>query len=148
MGDDERAYKDFLRLRPELTHNILNPEAQDEITVTAENRYKLIYFVQLQARRGKMKLVSDLARQLDNSFIQGRTRQNIHYARWLFFRQHGEKAKAMILSIMNNGWLPDYNANSYPESIMKQLFIDLGLGDEVYQALVNKNRAQVVAGLD
>jgi DNA-binding winged helix-turn-helix (wHTH) protein/Tfp pilus assembly protein PilF len=148
MGDDEKVYKDFLRLRPELAHNILNPEAQGEMTVTAENRYNLIYFVQLQARRGKMQLVSDLAQQLDNSFIQGDAPQNIYYARWLLFRQHREKAKTMILSMMNNGWLPDYNANSFPEAIMKQLFIDVDLGDKTYQALLNRNRAQVLAGLD
>ena len=148
MGDDEKAYKAFLQLRPELAYNILNPEAQGELTVTAENRYKLIYFVQLQARRGKMQLVSDLARQLDNSFAQGHAPQDIYYARWLFFRQHGEKAKTMILSLMNNGWLPDYNANLYPEAIMQQLFIDVGLGEKTYQALLNRNRAQVVVGLD
>jgi len=64
------------------------------------------------------------------------------------FRQHREKAKTMILSMMNNGWLPDYNANLYPEAIMKQLFIDVGLGEKSYQALLNRNRAQVVAGID
>jgi DNA-binding winged helix-turn-helix (wHTH) protein/TolB-like protein/Tfp pilus assembly protein PilF len=148
MGDDEKVYKAFLRLRPELAHNILNPETQGEITVTAKNRYRLIRFVQLQARRGKMQSVSDLAQQLDNSFTQGHAPQNIHYARWLLFRQHREKAKTMILSMMKNGWLPDYNTDSYPEAIMKQLFIDLGLGDKTYQTLLNKNRAQVVAGLD
>ncbi len=148
MGDDEKAYKDFLRLRPDLADKILDPEERGEITVTAKNRYKLVYFVQLQARRGKMQLFSDLAQQLDNSFIQGDAPQNIYYARWLVFRQHGEKAKTMILSMMNNGWLPDYNANSFPEAIMKQLFIDVGLGDKTYQALLNRNRAQVVAGLD
>ena len=148
MGDDEKAYKAFLRLRPELADNILNREAEGEITVTAENRYKLIYFVQLQARRGKMQLVSDLAQQLDNSFAQREAPQDIYYARWLLFRQRTEEAKTMILSMMNNGWLPDYNANLYPEAIMKQLFIDLGLGDKTYQALLNRNRVQVLAGLD
>lgn len=148
MEDYEKAYKDFLRLRPELADHILNPEAQGEITVTAENRYKLIYFVQLQARRGKMKLVSDLAQQLDNSFAQRNTSQNIYYARWLLFRQHREEAKTMILSMMNNGWLPDYSAQFSPEAIMKQLFIDVGLGDKTYQVLLNINRAQVVAELN
>jgi tetratricopeptide (TPR) repeat protein len=148
MGDDEKTYKAFLRLRPDLADNILNSEAGSEITVTAENRYKLIYFVQLQAQRGKMHLVSDLAQQLDNSFSQGDAPQNIYYARWLLFRQQEEKVKTMILSMMNNGWLPDYNANLYPETIMKQLFIDLGLGEKTYQTLLNKNRAQVLAGLD
>jgi hypothetical protein len=148
MGDDEKAYKAFLRLLPELADNIVNPEVQGEITVTAENRYKLIYFVQLQVRRGNMYLVSDLAQQLDNSFAQGNAPQSIYYARWLLFRQHREKAKTMILYMMDNGWLPDYNANLYPEAIMKQLFIDLGLGDKTYQDLLNRNRAQVLAGLD
>jgi len=148
MGDDEKAYNAFLRLRPKLAHNILNPEAQGEIIVSAENRYKLMYFVQLQARRGNMQLVSDLAQQLDNSSAQGHAPQYIHYARWLLFRQHTEEAKTMILSVMHNGWLPDYNADNFPEAIMKQLFIDVGLGDKTYQALLNKNRAQVVAGLD
>jgi DNA-binding winged helix-turn-helix (wHTH) protein/tetratricopeptide (TPR) repeat protein len=148
MGDDEKAYKDFLRLRPELAHNILNPEAQGEISVSAENRYLLTYFVQLQARRGNMQLVNDLALQLDNSFAQREAPLDIYYARWLLFRQRTEEAKTMILSMMNNGWLPDYNANLYPEAIMKQLFIDLGIGDKTYQALLNKNRAQVVVGLD
>jgi DNA-binding winged helix-turn-helix (wHTH) protein/TolB-like protein/Tfp pilus assembly protein PilF len=148
MGNDEKAYNDFLRLRPELAHNILNPEAQGEITVTDKNRYKLMYFVQLQARRGKMQLVSDLAQQLDNSFAQGHAPQYIHYARWLVFRQHQEEAKTMILSMMHNGWLPDYNADYFPEAIMKQLFIDVGLSDKTYQALLNKNRALVVAELD
>ena len=147
MGDDEKAYKAFLRLRPELADNVVNSEIQGEITVTDENRYKLTYFVQLQARRGKMQLVSDLAQQLDNSFV-GHAPQDIYYARWLLFRQHREKAKTMILSMMSNGWLPDYNANLYPETIMKQLFIDVGLGDKTYQALLNKNRAQVMAGFD
>lgn len=148
MGDDEKAYKDFLRLRPELAHNILNPEAQGEITVADENRYLLTYFVQLQARRGKMQLVSDLAQQLDNSFAQEDAPQDIYYARWLLFRQHREEAKTMILSMMDSGWLPDYNANLYPAAIMKQLFIDVGLGGETYQALLNKNRALVLAGLN
>jgi len=148
MGDDEKAYKDFLRLRPELAHTILNSEVQGELIVTAENRYLLTYFVQLQARRGKMQLVSDLAQQLDNSFIQEQAPQDIYYARWLLFRQHKEKAKTMILSMMNNGWLPDYNANLFPEAIMKQLFIDVGLGEKNYQALLNRNRAQVVTGLN
>jgi len=148
MGDDEKAYLDFLRLRPEFADSILNPEATGDISVTTKNRYKLIYFVQLQARRGKMQLVNDLAQKLDNSFAQRETSPNIYYARWLLFRQHREKAKTMILSMMNNGWLPDYNAKHFPEAIMKQLFIDLGLGDKTYQALLNKNRKQVVAGLD
>jgi len=148
MGDDEKAYKEFLRLQPELAKHILNPATQGEITVTAKNRNLLTYFVQLQARRGSMQLVSDLAHQLDNSFDQGNTRQDIYYARWLLFRQHKEKAKTMILSMMNNGWLPDYNAYLYPEAIMKQLFIDVGLGDEAYQTFLNKNRAQVLAGLN
>jgi DNA-binding winged helix-turn-helix (wHTH) protein/TolB-like protein/Tfp pilus assembly protein PilF len=148
MGEDEKAYKVFLKLRPDLADNILNSEAQGEITVTAKNRYNLIYFVQLQARRGKMQLVSDLAQQLDNSFAQGDVPQNIYYARWLLFRQQREKAKTMILSMMHNGWLPDYNANLYPETIMKQLFIDVGLGNKTYQTLLNRNRAQVVATLD
>jgi len=148
MGNDEKAYKDFLRLRPDLARNILNSEVQSEVTVTGENHYLLTYFVLLQSRRGKMHLVSDLAQQLDNSFAQGDPPQNIYYARWLLFRQHREKAKTMILSMMNNGWLPDYNANLYPEAIMKQLFIDVGLGEKNYQALLNRNRAQVVAGID
>jgi len=146
MGDDEGAYRNFLRLRPELAHTILNPEAGD-ITVTAVNRNKLTYFVQLQARRGNMAIVSDLAQKLDNSFVE-HSRQDIYYARWLLFRQRKEEAKAMILNIMNKGWLPDYNADSFPEAIMKQLFIDVGLGDKTYQALLNTNRAQVLAGFD
>jgi DNA-binding winged helix-turn-helix (wHTH) protein/TolB-like protein/Tfp pilus assembly protein PilF len=148
MGEDEKAYKAFLQLRPELADNILNSEAKGEITVTAENRYKLIYFVQLQAQRGKMQLVSNLAQQLDNSFAQGDAPQNIYYARWLLFRQQREKAKTMILNMLNNGWLPDYNANLYPETIMKQLFIDVGLDDKTFQALLNKNRVQVLEGVD
>jgi DNA-binding winged helix-turn-helix (wHTH) protein/TolB-like protein/Tfp pilus assembly protein PilF len=148
MGDYEKAYKDFLRLRPKLADNLINPEAHGEIIVTTKNRYKLIYFVQLQARRGKMKLVSDLAEQLDNSFAQRYTSQNIYYARWLLFRQHKEKAKTMILSMMNNGWLPDYSAKFSPESNMKKLFTDVGLDDKTYQSLLKINRAQVVAGLD
>lgn len=148
MGDDEKAYKNFLRLRPDLADDLLNSEAQGEITVTAENRSLLTYFVQLQARRGKMQSVSDLAQQLDNSFDQEHASQGINYARWLLFRQHKEKAKTLILRLMNNGWLPDYNANLYPEAIMKQLFIDVGLGEQTYQALLNKNRAQVLAGVD
>ncbi|NQZ89748.1 MAG: winged helix-turn-helix domain-containing protein [Colwellia sp.] len=148
MGDDEKAYKAFLRLRPELARNILNPEPQGEQTVTANNRYKLIYFVQLQARRGKMKLVSDLAQQLDNSFAKRATSKNIYYARWLLFRKQKEKAKTMMLSMMNDGWLPDYSAEFSPEAIMKQLFIDVGLGDKTYQALLKRNRAQVLAGFN
>jgi DNA-binding winged helix-turn-helix (wHTH) protein/TolB-like protein/Tfp pilus assembly protein PilF len=148
MGEDEKAYKAFLRLRPELADNILNSEVEGEITVTAENRYKLVYFVQLQAQRGKMELVSELALQLDNSFAQGDVSPNIYYARWLLFRQQREKAKSMILSMMNNGWLPDYNANLYPETIMRKLFIDVGLNDNTYQKLLNRNRAEVVVGLD
>jgi len=148
MGDDEKAYKEFLRLLPELANHILNPETQGEIAITATNRNLLTYFVQLQNRRGNMQLVSDLAQQLDNSFVQRSARENIYYARWLLFRQHKEKAKTMIISMMNNGWLPDYNAYLYPEAIMNKLFIDVGLGDKTYQTLLNRNRAQVLAGLD
>jgi len=148
MGDDEEAYQAFLRLLPELAHNILNPEARGKIELTAKNRNLLTYFVQLQAKRGKMPLVSDLAQQLDNSLAQSHVRKDIYYARWLLFRQHKEKAKNMILSMMNNGWLPDYNAYLYPEAIMKQLFIDVGLGDKTYQALLERNRVKVMAGLD
>jgi len=36
----------------------------------------------------------------------------------------------------------------YPEAIMKQLFIDVGLGDKTYQALLERNRVKVMAGLD
>ena len=97
MGDDEKAYKDFLRLRPELAHNILNPDAPGEIILSAENRYLLTYFVQLQARRGNMQLVNDLALQLDNSFAQREAPLDIYYARWLLFRQRTEEAKTMIL---------------------------------------------------
>ncbi len=147
IGDDEKAYKEFLRLRPELADNILNSEAQGEITMTAKNRYKLMYYIQLQVRRGNMHLVSDLAQQLDKSFAQGHTPQDIRYARWLLFRQHKEATKAMILSMMHNGWLPDYSTDYFPEANMKQLFIDLGLGEKNYQTLLSKNRAQVVDGL-
>ena len=148
IGDDEKAYKAFLRLRPGLTQNIINPTQHGEITVTTKNRYKLIYFVQLQARRGKMKLVSDLAKQLDNSFAKKATSQNIYYARWLLFRKQEEKAKAMILSMMNDGWLPDYSAEFSPEALMKQLFIDVGIGDKTYQTLLNKNRVKVLEGVN
>jgi len=148
MGDDEKGYEEFLRLQPELAKHILNPETQGEITVTAKNRNLLTYFVQLQVRRGNMQLVSDLAQQLDNNFLQGNAREDIYYARWLLFRQHREKAKTMILSMMNKGWLPDYNAYLYPEAIMKKLFIDVGLGDKFYQVLLDRNRVQVLAGLD
>jgi hypothetical protein len=148
IGDDETAYNAFLRLRPELVHNILNRETQGEIIVTDKNRNKLMYFVQLQARRGNAHLVSDLAKQLDNNFAQGHVPQYIHYARWLLFRQRPEEAKSMLLTMMHNGWLPDYNADHFPEAIMKQLFIDLGLGDKIYQTLLNRNREQVVARVD
>ena len=49
---------------------------------------------------------------------------------------------------MNNGWLPDYNAKLYPESIMTQLFMGTGLGVEAYQVLLQKNREQVTAGFE
>jgi DNA-binding winged helix-turn-helix (wHTH) protein/TolB-like protein/predicted Zn-dependent protease len=148
MRDDEKAYKEFLRLRPELADNILSRAAQGERISTAKNRYKLMYYVQLQARRGNMHLVSDLAQQLDNSFAHGDVPQDTRYARWLLFRQHKEAAKTMILSMMHNGWLPDYNSVYFADANMKQLFIDVGLGKESYQTLLNKNRAQVVAGLE
>jgi DNA-binding winged helix-turn-helix (wHTH) protein/tetratricopeptide (TPR) repeat protein len=148
MGDDERAYKEFLRLRPNLADNILKPEGLEEIAITTKNRYKLMYYIQLQARRGNMQLVNDLAQQLDNSFAQEHAPQNIRYARWLLFRQHKEAAKTMILSMMHNGWLPDYNSVYFADANMTQLFIDVGLGEKSYQTLLNKNRTQVLAGLD
>jgi len=148
MGDDEQAYEVFLRLLPELAHQLRSQQASAEIVISAENRNLLAFFVQLQARRGKMDLVRDLSQQLDDNFAQRGNPQNIYYARWLLFRGEKEKAKSMIMGMMNNGWLPDYNAYLYPEAIMKQLFIDLELGDKTYQDLLNRNRAQVVADFD
>jgi len=148
MGDDEQAYDVFLQLLPKLAHQVRSRQASAEIAITAENRNLLAFYVQLQARRKKMDLVTDLAQQLDNSFSQRGNAQNIYYARWLLFRGEQEKAQNMILAMMNNGWLPDYNAYLYPEAIMKQLFINLGLGEKKYQSLIARNRAQVVPNLD
>lgn len=144
MGEDEKAYNAFLRLRPELASKIHPLAPQGKLAVTAQNRYKLMYFVQLQARRGNMHLVNDFAGKIDNSFALGHAPQNIYYARWLLFRQRTEKVKTMILNMMNNGRLPDYDADLFPEAIMKQLFIDTGLGGQTYQGLLSQDHGQVV----
>ena len=95
-----------------------------------------------------MQLVEALAAQLDRSFEQGDSPQDIYYARWLLFRRHQEQSKALILRLMNNGWLPDYNAKMYPKAIMTQLFMETGLGVKAYQVLLQKNREQVTAGFE
>ncbi|MGB0899392.1 MAG: tetratricopeptide repeat protein, partial [Psychrobium sp.] len=145
FGDAERVYQAFLRLRPELADKILHQEKFGDVDIGDDNAYLIAYFVQLQAKRGKFESVSALAQLLDRTFTQGYLLQDIYYARWLLFRGHKEQAQTLILRIMHDGWLPDYNAQLYPETIMLQLFIDAGLKRDDYQKLLDNNRAKVLA---
>jgi len=147
LGDEEKVYQAFLRLRPALADKILHQEKFGDVDIEDDNAYLIAYFVQLQAKRGEFESVSALAQLLDRTFSQGYLLQDIYYARWLLFRGHKERAKALIIKLMHDGWLPDYNAQLYPETIMKQLFIDTGLGRDAYQELVKKNRVQVSASM-
>lgn len=148
FGDAEKVYQAFLRLRPELADKILHQEKFGDVDIGDDNAYLIAYFVQLQAKRGKFESVSALAQLLDRTFTQGYLLQDIYYARWLLFRGHKERAQTLILRLMRDGWLPDYNAQLYPETIMLQLFIDAGLKRDDYQKLLDNNRAKVLAELN
>lgn len=145
LQQNEKAYAAFLKLRPDLAKYVLNQENNAAIEVTASNRKLLAYFVQLQARRGAMNSVNQLAQQLDESFAKEDTPRDIYYARWLLFRGDKDLAKKETINLMKNGWLPDYNAQLYPEAIMQKLFIETDLGKETYQAMLEQNRAKVIA---
>ena len=147
LGDDEKAYQAFLRLRPALADKIVHQAQFGDVNIGDDNAYLIAYFVQLQAKRGEFESVSALAQLLDRTFSQGYLLQDIYYARWLLFRGHKERATALILKLMHDGWLPDYNAQLYPETIMQQLFIDTGLGGDAYHELLDKNRTLVSAGM-
>ncbi|MCG7530401.1 winged helix-turn-helix domain-containing protein [Psychrobium sp. MM17-31] len=148
FGDAEKVYQAFLRLRPELADKLLHQEKFGDVDIGDDNAYLIAYFVQLQAKRGKFESVSALAQLLDRTFTQGYLLQDIYYARWLLFRGHKERAQTLILRLMHDGWLPDYNAQLYPETIMLQLFIDAGLKRDDYQKLLDNNRAKVLAELN
>lgn len=135
MGDYEQAYKTFLQLRPELSSS--------DIAVNQDNRYQLIYYVRLQYQRNNMHLVAALAEKIERSFATIPAKDNIYYAQWLVLRGQKEQAKAMILSLMHNGWLPDYDADLFPEAIMVQLFINTALGQQAFDHLLSINRDQV-----
>lgn len=143
LGDDEKSYQAFLHLRPALADKILHQEQFGDVNIGDDNAHLIAHFVQLQAKRGEFESVSALAQLLDRTFSQGYLLQDIYYARWLLFRGNKERAKALILKLMHDGWLPDYNAQLYPETIIQQLFIDAGLGGDTYQELLDKNREQV-----
>lgn len=148
FGDAEKVYQAFLRLRPALADKILHQEKFGDVDIGDDNAYLIAYFVQLQARRGEFESVSALAQLLDRTFAQGYLLQDIYYARWLLFRGHKERAQTLILRLMHDGWLPDYNAQLYPETIMLQLFVDTGLERDDYQKLLDSNRAKVFAELN
>ncbi|NQZ90495.1 MAG: winged helix-turn-helix domain-containing protein [Colwellia sp.] len=136
MGKYQAALGTLLKYNPEL--------AKVYTVVTEQNmeRFLLYYLLQVQLPL-QAKLTTNQLSQLALLFNELST-ASIAQAEWYLLQGNIEQAQDTILAMFNDGWLPDYNNDMYPEARMKKLFINTELGEQKYQLLLKINRELVI----
>ncbi|MCJ8268503.1 MAG: hypothetical protein MJK04_03785, partial [Psychrosphaera sp.] len=85
-----------------------------------------------------------LVEKLDQWFATTAPKPNYYLAAWLVDRGQMVSAKLMLLTLMQDGWLPDFNEDMLAEQKMRALFVAVGLGEGVFDGLLAENRGMVM----
>ncbi|MBV1908005.1 MAG: winged helix-turn-helix domain-containing protein [Kangiellaceae bacterium] len=135
-GHFQQALDNLLKYQPQIS--------QPDISVNLNNHYILATYTQLMNKLFRRSEVAELEEQLDRWFIENLVNHDVSYAQWLLFRGQSDKAKILLLKLMEQGWLPDFNVSVYPQTKMRQLFIESGLGEPLFIQLLKDNRDKVL----
>jgi len=132
MGEYEVALDTLLQSNSEIS--------KTETIVTEKNIEVFLLYHYLQRHIPQQAKLAEA--QLNQLALLFNSQQDpsISQAHWYLLQRDITKSKEVVLNMLNTGWLPDYNSDMYPEARMKKLFIDTGLGEQKYEALLEKNR--------
>lgn len=131
-GEVDEAYRLLLRYAPELKNG--------EFVITQDNQYLLAFYLYLQHQRQQLQTEQALLERLDQWFVDNPPTQDHYYALWLAFRGHPD-AQKVLLALMEQGWLPDFNEDMLAVERLRQAFESSGLKAAEFDKLLLKNRA-------
>ena len=134
-GSLQQALDAFKKYAPHLTKN--------DILINRDNQYQLSLLVQLQTDLALTQQAKPMIDKLDDWFTNRELTENFWLADWLLFRDQKDRARLVLLKQMNEGWLPDYNAETFPVVKMRRLFIESEIGEAVFEKMLTDNRAKV-----
>ncbi len=138
LGNYEQVYQTLAELKPKLS--------KGDVVIDKDNQYLVAFYVRLQFKRGQ-PVPAGLVEKLDQWFATSTPKPNHYLAGWLVDRGQLVSAKLMLLALMKDGWLPDFNEDMLAEYKMRALFVAVGLDEAVFDGLLAENRARVVVGL-
>jgi DNA-binding winged helix-turn-helix (wHTH) protein/Tfp pilus assembly protein PilF len=134
-GSLDEALEVFVNYAPQLL--------KSDVKINHDNQYQLAILVQLQADLGLVDEAKVMIERLDSWFSINQSKDSYSKAEWILFRGNKERAGSILISLMRSGWLPDYNAETFPVVKIRRLFIDSGLGVRVFERYLMENRAKV-----
>lgn len=125
-------------------NNVIHIGNTSEVDITLDNHYILSTYIQIMHQLGRLDEVKELTAELKKWYIEQPVHHDLAYANWQIFIGEKSKARIIILKLMKQGWLPDFNAEVFPIANMKRLFIQSGLGEQRFLELLQLNREQVL----
>jgi DNA-binding winged helix-turn-helix (wHTH) protein/Flp pilus assembly protein TadD len=134
-GSLQQALIAFKKYAPQLPNS--------DVEINRDNQYQLAILVQLQTDLGLINEAEHLIARLDQWFANNEVEDNFWKADWLMFRGQKERASSILMALMHSGWLPDYNAETFPVVKMRRLFIESGIGEDAFEKMLTDNRQQV-----
>ncbi|WP_196139389.1 winged helix-turn-helix domain-containing protein [Aliikangiella sp. G2MR2-5] len=153
-GENERVFVPYVQALafvgkyPDSLKTFLDwfPEFNDNgVAISERNFYHAMLFIKLVQANKMVKGTEKLASQIDLVVEKLSFPVSMATAEWLVFRGQKDRARSMISEMMQQGWLPDTNAEPFALVRMRQLHIDSGFTLPEFEQRLEKNRLQVLS---
>lgn len=121
------------------------PELTDSnIEITFDNQFALSIYLQTLDKLNQSSVTKQVTQRLSRWFVEQPQRPSLWLANWLNFTGEKAKARTLLIKLLKQGWLPDFNSEVFPLNTMKKLFIQSGLGEQVFYQRLAVNRQLVL----
>ncbi len=125
------------------------PELTDSnIEITFDNQFALSIYLQTLDKLNQSSATKQVTQRLSRWFVEQPQRPSLWLANWLNFTGEKAKARTLLTKLLKQGWLPDFNSEVFPLNTMKKLFIESGLGEQVFYQWLAVNRQLVLDGMN
>lgn len=129
------ALQVFLESFPEFT--------SPTVKVDSSNVYLAMFYLQLLSKVDGLHGWNSILESVDRQIADKEYPNNFYVAEWLVFRGQLNTAKRIVLQLMEQGWLPDTNAETFIYPKMQRLASKLGMGENEFRLLLSANIKRV-----
>lgn len=132
----EKALKTINKYMPQIR--------KKNVEINFNNQYVLGIYVELLSKLDRVNEANELLNRLEQWFNYNQIGNSLWFANWQLFRGDKEKTGIIIIKMMEQGWLPDFNSDVFPTVNMRRLFVESGVGVEKFHQLLEINRNRVL----